>query len=177
MAEIHSPIIAIFTQKFNYFRLKYAESSYEYIDVIIFIQIMNVTDVRKDWNTVINATIKVKPQFFKRTKDYVFLSDFHFMEELLAGYTFFAIRIDEEDGSVTFALSEIDLSENGKDENDARSKLASSILEYAEDYYSDFSYWGSAPNRKSHIPYVFKALFIGDSQKIEENILCQAGKI
>ena len=140
------------------------------------IQVLNATDVRKDWSSVVDATVRVKPQFFKRTRDYVFLSDLHFMEELLAGYSYSAVRMDEEDGSVTLSLNELDLVENGKDENDARSKLAAAILEYAEDYYSDFSYWGSAPNRRSHIPYVFKALFIGDAQKIGESILCQAGK-
>jgi hypothetical protein len=138
---------------------------------------MNATEVRKEWSTVVDATVREKPQFFKRTRDLVFLSDFHFMEELLEGYSYSAVLMKENDGSVTLALNEIDLVENGKDEYDARLKLASAILEYAEDYYSDFSYWGSAPNRKSHIPYVFKALFIGDIQKIGESIRCQVGKI
>ena len=141
------------------------------------IPVMNATDVRKDWSTVVDTTVRVKPQFFKRTRDYVFLSDLHFMEELLAGYSYSAIRMDEDDGSVTLALNELDLVENGKDEEEARSKLAAAILEYAEDFYNDFSYWGSARNRKSHIPYVFKALFIGDTEKIGESIRCQAGKI
>lgn len=141
------------------------------------IQAMNAADVRKDWSTVVDNTVREKPQFFKRTRDYLFLSDLHFMEELLAGYSYSAVRMDEADGSVTLALNEIDLVENGRDEADARSRLAEAILEYAEDYYSDFSYWGSAPNRTSHIPYVFKALFIGDVQKIGEIIQCQAGKI
>jgi hypothetical protein len=138
---------------------------------------MNATEVRKEWSTVVDATVREKPQFFKRTRDLVFLSDFHFMEELLEGYSYSAVLMKENDGSVTLALNEIDLVENGKDEYDARLKLASAILEYAEDYYSDFSYWGSAPNRKSHIPYVFKALFIGDIKKIGESIRCQVGKI
>ena len=141
------------------------------------IPVMNATDVRKDWSTVVDTTVRVKPQFIKRTRDYLFLSDLHFMEELLAGYSYSAIRMDEDDGSVTLALNELDLVENGKDEEEARSKLAAAILEYAEDFYNDFSYWGSAPNRKSHIPYVFKALFIGDTEKIGESIRCQAGKI
>ena len=136
------------------------------------IPFMNAMDVRKDWSSVVDATVRVKPQFFKRTRDYLFLSDFPFMEALLAGYSYSAVRMDEEDGAVTLALNEIDLVENGQDENDARLKLASDILEYAEDYYSDFSYWGSAPNRESHIPYVFKALFNGDTQKIGESIRC-----
>ena len=144
-------------------------------EMIALIQVMNATDVRRDWSTVVDTTVRVKPQFFKRTRDYVFLSDLHFMEELLEGYSYSALRMDEEDGSVTLALNELDLVENGQDEMDARLKLAAAILEYAEDYYSDFSYWGSAPNRRSHIPYVFKALFIRDIQKIGESIQCQAG--
>ena len=94
------------------------------------------------------------------------------IKDSLSDYSFSALRIDEEDGSVTLALNEIDLVENGTDESDARARLAAAILEYAEDYYSDFSYWSSASNRASHIPYVFKALFIGDVQKIGESIKC-----
>ena len=84
--------------------------------------------------------------------------------------------MEEADGSITLALNEIDLVENGINENEARAKLANAILEYAQDYYNDFAYWGSAPNRRSHIPYVFKALFIGDTRKIGENIRCLVGK-
>ena len=141
------------------------------------IEVMNATDVRRDWSAVVDNTVRTKPQFFKRTRDYIFLSDVRFMEELLKGYSYSALRMDEEDGSVTLALNEIDLVENGRDEAEAREKLAKAILEYAEDYYNDFSYWSSAPNRRAHIPYVFKALFIGDIHKIGDSIQCQAGKI
>ena len=141
------------------------------------IEVMNATDVRRDWSAVVDNTVRTKPQFIKRTRDYIFLSDLRFMEELLKGYSYSALRMDEEDGSVTLALNEIDLVENGRDEAEAREKLAKAILEYAEDYYNDFSYWSSAPNRRAHIPYVFKALFIGDIHKIGDSIQCQAGKI
>ena len=33
-----------------------------------------------------------------------------------------------------------------------------------------------APNRKGHIPYVFKALITDDPRKIGECIVCQDGK-
>ena len=141
------------------------------------IEVMNATDVRRDWSAVVDNTVRTKPQFIKRTRDYIFLSDLRFMEELLKGYSYSALRMDEEDGAVTLALNEIDLVENGRDEAEAREKLAKAILEYAEDYYNDFSYWSSAPNRRAHIPYVFKALFIGDIHKIGDSIQCQAGKI
>lgn len=147
-----------------------------FMEVIDMIQVMNATEVRKEWSSVVDSAVRVKPQFIKRTRDYVFLSDLRFMDELLGGYSYSASIMQESDGSVTLALNELDLVENGKDEAEARSKLAASILEYAEDFYTDFSYWGSAPNRKEHLPYVFKALFIGDVRKIGDSITCQAGK-
>lgn len=146
-------------------------------EVKTMIPVMSATDVRKEWSAIVDSTVRIKPQFFKRTRDFCFLSDFSFMEELLEGYSFSATQMTEKDGSVTLSLNELDLVENGKDETEARMKLASSILEYAEDYYNDFSYWGTAPNRRAHIPYVFKALFIRDVQRIGESIQCQAGKI
>ena len=135
-------------------------------------QAMNAPVVHKDWDSVIDDAVRVKPQFLKVERDCLFLSDVRLMGELLAGYSYSAVQMAEEDGSVTLALNELDLVENGFDEHDARMKLAASIIEYAEDYYADFPYWSSARNRKSHIPYVFKALFIGDAQRIAEAIRC-----
>lgn len=97
------------------------------------------------------------------------------VEDLLHNYSYTANMMVEEDGSVTLELNEIDLVENGKDEAEARKKLAAAIMKYSKDFCNDFSYWSSAPNRKVHLPYVFKAIAIGDVQKIGESIKCQAG--
>lgn len=137
---------------------------------------MNATDVRKDWSLVIDSAVREKPQFFKRTRDYLMISDIKFLESLLNAYTFNADKIIEEDGSVTLSLNEIDLVENAEDEASARKKLAESILEYAEDYYKEFNYWSSSENRKAHIPYVFKALVLDDINKIGDLIQCRNGK-
>ncbi len=100
----------------------------------------------------------------------------HYTEDLRSKCIFTANMMVEEDNSVTLELNEPDLVENGKDEAEAREKLAAAILEYSEDFYNDFSYWSSAPNRRAHLPYVFKAIAIGDVQQIGESIKCQAGK-
>ncbi len=137
---------------------------------------MNSTDVRKNWSEVVDRAVREKPQFIKRTRDYLMLSDVNFMELLLDTYHFTAKEETEDDSSVTLSLNEIDLVENGKDEKEAKQRLAESILEYSEDFYIDFNYWGTAPNRKTHIPYVFKALILGNAEKIGELITCQSGK-
>ncbi len=137
---------------------------------------MNATDVRKDWSLVIDSVIREKPQFIKRTRDYMILSDFHLMEMLLSAYTFTVKKYIEDDDSVTLSLNEIDLVENANTEEQAKRKLAESILEYSENFYNDFNYWSTAPNRKTQIPYVFKALIVDDVEKIGELIECQSGK-
>ncbi len=137
---------------------------------------INATDVRKNWSEVADTVIRTRPQFIKRTRDYMLLSNISFFEDILVAYSFTAERFVEEDGSVTLSLNEIDLIENAPTEDEAKNMLASAIYEYATDFYNEFNLWSSAPNRKPHIPYVFKALILDDIKKIKECISCQAGK-
>lgn len=124
------------------------------------------------------TAVREKPQFIKRTRDYMVLTDLKLFESLLSAYQFTADKFTEADGSITLSLNEIDLVENGKTEAEARSLLGKSILEYSEDFYNEFTLWSAAPNRKNHIPYIFRALSIDDSGKIGDSVvLCQAGEI
>jgi hypothetical protein len=138
---------------------------------------MNATDVRKEWSAVCDSVIREKPQFIKRTRDYMMLSDLSVIEAMLEKYTFHAESFIEEDGSVTLGLDEIDLAENGIDEADAIRKLAAGILDYSEDYFNEFQYWYSSKNRKSHLPYVMKALIINDIEVLGGLIECRPGEI
>jgi len=137
---------------------------------------MSATTVRKEWSTVVDSVVREKPIMVKRTRDRMFLTNIALLAELLEAYTFHATLFTENDKSITISLDEIDLIENGRDEEDAKHKLAASILDYANDYYNDFTYW-SRGNRRSHIPYVFKALILGDVEKIGGVIQCRHGGI
>jgi hypothetical protein len=137
---------------------------------------LNATDVRRDWSAVMETVVREKPQFIKRTRDYMVLADVKLMENLLSTYRFTAGKFVEGDGSITLSLNEIDLIENGKTEQEARVSLGKAILEYAEDFYKEFTVWSAAPNRKGHIPYVLRALIVDDPNKIGEMIVCQAGR-
>ena len=138
--------------------------------------VMNATDVRREWSAVTDTVIREKPAFIKRTRDYMALINLPMMEGLLSPYIFTAAKLIEDDGSVTLSLNEIDLVENGDTEEEAKLALANAILDYAEDYYEQFSVWSAAPNRKAHLPYVLKALILDDPKKIGDLIQCQAAK-
>ena len=134
------------------------------------------TTVRKEWSAVCDSVIHNKPKFIKRTRDKMWFSNLETMSEILEAYQFTAKKFIEEDGSVTLSLNEIDLVENGKDEQEARLNLANAILEYSMEYYNEYEMYSHSPIRKKHIPYIFKALIIDNSEKIGEIIQCQDGK-
>lgn len=134
------------------------------------------TVIRKEWSATCNSVIHEKPKFIKRTRDKMWFSNLETVYEILQIYQFSALRYMENDNSITLSLNEIDLVENGKDECEARLKLGQSILEYALDYYNEYEMYSHSPNRKKHIPYIFKALIIDDPQKIGDMIQCQDGR-
>ena len=136
----------------------------------------SATEVRKEWSSVLDSVVRDKPQFIKRTRDKMWLSNLEIMGEILDAYKFTAEKYIEDDGSVTLSLNEIDLVENASTEAEAKNLLAQSIMEYAEEYYNNFSYYNAAPNRKKHVPYIFKALIMDDIMKIGECIECHDGK-
>lgn len=134
------------------------------------------TVVRKEWSAVCDSVIHEKPKFIKRTRDKMWFSNLETMSVILEAYQFTAIRYIEEDGSITLSLNEIDIVENGANEQEARLNLGKSIMEYSLDYYGEYETYSRSPNRKKHIPYIFKALIIDDPQKIGDMLQCQDGK-
>lgn len=134
------------------------------------------TAVRKEWSAACDSVIHNKPKFIKRTRDRMWFSNLETMEEILKAYKFTAERFIEEDGSITLGLCEIDIIESGADEQEARLKLGNAILEYATDYYNEYELYSHAPNRKHHIPYIFKALIMDNPKQIGDEVECHAGE-
>jgi len=134
------------------------------------------TTVRKEWSSVCDGVIHEKPIFIKRTRDKMWFSSLDTMSYILAAYNFTAEKFIEDDGSITLSLNEIDLIENGKDEQDARLNLGKAILEYSFDFYNEYELYSRTPNRKNHIPYIFRALIMDDSSMIGESIQCRDGE-
>lgn len=133
------------------------------------------TAIRKEWSLACDSVIHDKPKFIKRTRDRMWFSNLDTIMEILEAYQFTAQKYVEDDGSITLSLNEIDLVENGKDEKDARLKLSRSILEYSLDYYNDYATYSHSPNRKKHIPYIFKSLIIDNPEKLGDMIQCRDG--
>lgn len=86
---------------------------------------------------------------------------------------FTAQRFLEDDGSITLSLNEIDLIENGENEDIARLKLANAILEYSREYNDNYADYSQSANRKNHAPFIVQALDIDNPEKLRHMIICQ----
>ena len=137
--------------------------------------LLNATDVRKNWSVTLDSVVRERPAYIKRTHDNIAIIGVSTLNDILSGYRFNVKKIKEDDGSITLSTVEMDIIANAPDEISAKRQLAAYIKEYAEEFYDEFPLWSAAPNRKSHIPYVFKALSLGIDE-ILEDIVCQNGK-
>lgn len=141
------------------------------------LEAINATSVRKDWGAFIDSVVRNKPKFVKRSRDYIFVTGTEMLKDILREYKLTATVYDEKNNSVTIAIEEMDIAANGNTKEEALDNLIANLQEYADEYYEEFEYWYSAPNRKSHLPYVLKILLLNDTKEISEMIKCQAGKI
>lgn len=137
---------------------------------------VNATDVRKDWGSFIDSVVRNRPKFIKRSRDYIFTTSTDMLKEMLRGYKLTVSIYEEDNGTVTATLEELDIVSNGCTKEDALNTLTSNLQEYAEEYYNEFEYWYSAPNRKAHLPYVLNILLQDEVKDIMSMIKCQAGK-
>ena len=132
---------------------------------------VSATDMRKNWSKNLDIVVRNKPLFIRRTRDNFVLSDLDTLKTILNAYTFNAHLFKEDDNSYTISLDVLDLVENAETKEDAISAMKAAIYEYATDFYSEFSLCSAAPNRKAHIPYVFKALLCDNPEELELNIV------
>lgn len=136
---------------------------------------LNSSDVRKTWSSVIDAVVREKPVFIQRTHDNVTMISTKMLQSFLEPVKFTVSFVTEDDGSFTASLEELDLFQNSNSKESCINLLLEDMKEYAQDFYNEFNFWSSAPNRKKHIPYVLKILSTPD-EKLLEAIKCQLGE-
>jgi len=136
---------------------------------------MNATAVRNTFSSVIDTVVRERPVFIQRTRDHLMLANLNLIEALTNNCAFTAGRYQEDDGSVTLTLDQMDIAVNAPSETEAIMALAGDLHEYALDYYENYPVWSISPNRKEHLPYVVKVLIAADIKKIGDMITCRDG--
>lgn len=144
---------------------------------MIHVEVLDATEVRKEWGRFIDSVVMHKPQFVKCSQDYVFAASLEMLADILAPYKLTVNIYQEEDGSVTASLEEIDIAVNGKNEKEVIDNLTADLVEYAKEYYDAYTLYSKAPNRKNHLPYIINIVSKNDINEVRELIRWQVGKI
>lgn len=139
-------------------------------------QLSNATDVRKNWGEFIDSVIRDKPKIIKRSRDRIIAMNFEMMQELLGNLKLTVTLLEEDDGSISGVIEELNLMANAGNEETLLDVLALDALLYADDYYREFSYWHSAPNRIAHLPLIMAIISKEDTDGVKELFRCQVGK-
>jgi predicted RNase H-like HicB family nuclease len=95
----------------------------------------------------------------KRNRDLVIALSRDCMRETLSAYELTFEFEQDEDGVYAGSIEQItDIVADGATLEELRKELAYQLIEYAKDYFSDFDHYHNAPNRRSHLSYVFRIL-------------------
>jgi len=125
-------------------------------------QVLNASEVRKDFSRFIDQVVHERPIVFKRNRDKILSLSIEQINALLEEVKFKAELFNEEDGSVTMVLEGFDLVVNGLNQEQTFEKMAEELVDYAQDYFEQFSLYSKSPNRKKHFPYVMKVALSED---------------
>ncbi|MDK9710962.1 hypothetical protein [Acidaminobacter sp.] len=119
-------------------------------------RVLNATDVRKHWSEFVDDVIRNKPAFVKRNRDLLAVLSMDQMDALLESLKIRINIVQEEDGSFTGVLNELELAANEETIDQLKETLIEDLIEYAAEYMQNFDLYFKSPNRKSHFPYVYK---------------------
>jgi predicted RNase H-like HicB family nuclease len=134
-------------------------------------EVLNATDVRREFSRFIDSVVREKPRAIKRNRDVIFSLSLDHIEDLLSKYELSMEFEQEDDGSYTGSLKQIpDIIGNGDTIDDLRYDLAVQLMEYAQDYYANFTRYYNAPNRRSHLPYILSVLIQDDVEGVKKLI-------
>lgn len=137
---------------------------------------MSSSDVRKEWSGVMDKVVRHGPVMLRRNRDYMMLCSDETISQIVEDVTLEVQQFTESDGSVTLSAQRLDLVVNGEDFQTALAFLVRDWVEYAEEYFQDFSMYSHAPNRKGHLPYVMKAITAQCDDELEGAVVCRPGK-
>jgi antitoxin YefM len=135
------------------------------------------TEARKDFTSVIDRVQHLLPvviQPRKKSEEPTFLFKQTVVHQLLSEYKFQCTLVDEEEGSYAYWLDPLDIYGYGETKEDAINSLIDDLLLYCEEYTQNPERYLSAPNRKHHLPYVFKVMCCNDPKEIKQMLIPDA---
>jgi uncharacterized protein YbcC (UPF0753/DUF2309 family) len=133
---------------------------------VVMQEVINATDVRRDWSSFIDNVVRFKPSLVKRNRDYLAAISLEHLEVLLTPYRLTLEYEEEADGSFSGSLKELDILANAASLDTLKTAITKEMIEYAQEYMDEFNKYYDAPNRKPHFPYIMRVLIQKDEDSV-----------
>lgn len=125
------------------------------------------------YDSIYNA---LKPVVIRRGRqEEVLLLRKDMLKSLLEKFSLKAVAFEEEDGSVTLALDELDIAVNAPSLEEAVNELVQELKLYARDYLDRAQLFLNAPNRRHHLPYILRVALCNSDEEVKDlvEVVCR----
>ncbi|MFD0712613.1 hypothetical protein [Paenibacillus sp. GCM10027626] len=130
------------------------------------------TQVRANMGSFIDTVVREKPQAVRRNRDVLVATSREQMKSFLSVYELNFEFKQDEDGRFAGSIKEVDfIVADGANMEELRMELAYQLVEYANDYFSDYSRYTAAPNTSAHAPYVLRVLLEENTDSVARLLL------
>ncbi|WP_245630276.1 hypothetical protein [Alicyclobacillus acidiphilus] len=128
-------------------------------------------NVVSNFDEFFGATVSGQPQVVKQDGDVIVAISLGQMLGLLTTYPLkYEYEVDE-DGRFAGSIREIEfIVADGATVEELRLNLANQLIEYANDYMSDFPRYFNAPNTRPHFPYALRVLLEDDIEAVASTL-------
>ena len=129
---------------------------------------LNFTNARNNLSSVYDEAYNdLKPIIIRRNvKEQVIMLRTDLQKLLLSNFSLKPEVLPEEDGSITLALDQVDISINADSLDQAKQEMAKELCLYARDYMERSQLFLNAPNRRPHFPYVLRILLCDNVEEV-----------
>jgi predicted RNase H-like HicB family nuclease len=125
------------------------------------------THVRANMGEFIDTVVREKPQAVRRNRDVIVATSREQMKLFLSVYELNFEYEQDEDGRFAGSMEEVDvIVADGESLEELKLELAHQLVEYAKDYFAEYSRYTAAPNTRIHAPYIFRVLLEDDVESV-----------
>jgi len=129
---------------------------------------LNITKARQNLSSLYDQVYNTyEPKIIKRKQtEEILLLRVDLQKMLLSNFKLKPEVINEDDGSVTLALDQLEIYVNSNSLKDAINELIVDLKHYARDYMNRSQLFLNAPNRRSHFPYILRILLCDSDEEL-----------
>lgn len=119
---------------------------------------LRATEARRNYSQVLEDAVRVRPQVIRKLRDTVYWISADHLDTMLSPCRLTLHVREDADGSLYGTFDELDVADSGKDIDELKNNLSEALREYAESYMAEFALYYNSPNRRKHLPYVWRIM-------------------